>query len=175
MYGFEVGQVFDLITDVTNDRVGDPTYQKCATLVEEPRTNPTVQPPFTHSPMQVVEIAFTGYSVTDMKRAKGFYEGVLGLKKSRAFGQHQGDDQWVEYDIGPGCLAVIAGGGNDWPPHAAGTAAALEVDDFDGYVAKLRSSSVKFIWEPRETPICWMAVVADPDGNWLVIHHRKKK
>ena len=29
--------------------------------------------------MQVVEIAFTGYSVTDMKRAKGFYEGLLGL------------------------------------------------------------------------------------------------
>ncbi len=28
--------------------------------------------------MQITEIAFTGYSVIDMKRAKEFYEGLLG-------------------------------------------------------------------------------------------------
>lgn len=123
--------------------------------------------------MKVIEIAFTGYSVTDMKRAKSFYEGVLGLQKSRGFGQHEGEEQWVEYDIGAGCLALIGGGGTNWPPHPAGTAAALEVDDFDGYVARLRTNGVKFIWEPQESPICWMVVVADPDENWVVIHHRK--
>lgn len=123
--------------------------------------------------MKITEIAFTGYSVTDMKRAKGFYEGVLGLQKSRGFGQHEGEEQWVEYDIGAGCLALISGGGQEWPPHPAGTAAAFEVDDFDGYVARLRDSGIKFIWEARETPICRMVVVADPDGNWVVIHQRK--
>jgi predicted enzyme related to lactoylglutathione lyase len=125
--------------------------------------------------MQIVEIAFTGYSVTDMKRAKAFYEGVLGLKKSRGFGQFEGEEQWVEYDIGPGCLALISGGGNDWPPSTTGTAAAFEVDDFDGYVAKLRNNGVPFLFEPRETPVCWMAVVADPDGNRVVLHQRKKQ
>jgi predicted enzyme related to lactoylglutathione lyase len=124
--------------------------------------------------MQVIEIAFTGYSVTDMKRAKAFYEGVLGLKKSRAFGQHDGEDQWVEYDIGPGCLALISGGGKDWAPSPMGTAAALEVDDFQGFVKRLRDSGAKFIFEPTETPVCWMVVVADPDGNRVVLHHRKK-
>ena len=123
--------------------------------------------------MKIIEIAFTGYSVTDMKRAKGFYEGVLGLKKSRGFGQHENEEQWVEYDIGAGCLALISGGGQNWPPHPAGTAAAFEVDDFDGYVAKLRDSGIKFVWETQETPICRMAVVADPDENWVVIHQRK--
>lgn len=123
--------------------------------------------------MKITEIAFTGYSVTDMKRAKGFYEGLLGLQKSRGFGQHEGEEQWVEYDIGSGCLALISGGGEKWPPHPAGTAAAFEVDDFEGYVAKLRTAGVTFTWEPVETPVCWMAVVADPDGNWVVIHHRK--
>ena len=123
--------------------------------------------------MKITEIAFTGYSVTDMKRAKGFYEGVLGLKRSRGFGQHEGEEQWVEYDIGAGCLALISGGGQEWPPHPAGTAAAFEVDDFDGYVGKLRDSGIKFVWETQETPICRMAVVADPDGNWVVIHQRK--
>ena len=124
--------------------------------------------------MQVIEIAFTGYSVTDMKRAKAFYEGVLGLKKSRAFGQYEGEEQWVEYDIGPGCLALISGGGKDWAPSPTGTAAALEVDDFQGFVKKLRDSGVKFIFEPTESPVCWMVVVADPDGNRVVLHHRKQ-
>src|SRR5688572_32442553 len=82
--------------------------------------------------MKITEIAFTGYSVTDMKRAKQFYEGVLGLKKARGFGQFNGEEQWVEYDVGTGCLALISGGGEQWPPHAAGTAVALEVDDFNG-------------------------------------------
>ena len=125
--------------------------------------------------MKVTEIAFTGYSVTDMKRARDFYEGVLGLEKSRGFGQLNGEDQWAEYDVGAGCLALISGGGKDWPPHAAGTAAALEVDDFDGFVKKLRASAATFVWEPRESPMCWMAVVADPDGNWVVIHQRKAR
>lgn len=123
--------------------------------------------------MKITEIAFTGYSVTNMKRARDFYEGVLGLHKSRDFGEKDGQASWVEYDIGAGCLAIISGDPDAWPPHPAGTAAALEVDDFDGYVAKLREAAVKFIWEPQESPICWMVVVADPDGNWLVIHHRK--
>lgn len=125
--------------------------------------------------MQIVEIAFTGYSVTDMKRAKEFYEGVLGLKKSRGFGQYEGEEQWVEYDIGAGCLALISGGGKDWPPSPVGTAVALEVDDFEGFVARLREKRVTFIWEPRESPGCWMVVVADPDGNRVVLHHRKSR
>ncbi len=29
-----------------------------------------------------VEFAFTGYPVTDLSRARAFYEGVLGLKTS---------------------------------------------------------------------------------------------
>src|SRR5512138_361176 len=29
--------------------------------------------------MKIIEIAFTGYPVTDLKRARQFYEGTLGL------------------------------------------------------------------------------------------------
>lgn len=125
--------------------------------------------------MKVTEIAFTGYSVTNMKRAKGFYEGVLGLQKSRGFGQLDGDDQWVEYDLGAGCLALIGGGGKDWPPATAGTAAALEVDNFDACVATLTAANVKVVFPPREAPTCRMVVVADPDGNWVVLHQRKSR
>ena len=125
--------------------------------------------------MRVTEISFVGYSVARMKRAKEFYEGVLGLKKSRAFGQHEGDDQWVEYDIGAGCLAIISGGTQEWPPGSTGVAAALEVEDFAATIAELRASRVPFVFEPVETPICWTAVVNDPDGNRVVIHQRKPR
>jgi hypothetical protein len=39
--------------------------------------------------MKVTEIAFTGYPVTNLKRARQFYEGVLGLKPSHVFGDEQ--------------------------------------------------------------------------------------
>ena len=119
--------------------------------------------------MQITEIAFTGYSVADMKRSRAFYEDILGLKKSRDWE----NDKWVEYDIGSGCLALITGGGDQWPPGSLGVAAALEVDDFDAYINKLRSSGIKFVIEPLESPVCWMAVINDPDANRLVIHKRK--
>jgi predicted enzyme related to lactoylglutathione lyase len=122
--------------------------------------------------MQIKEIAFTAYSVTDMKRARDFYEGVLGLKKSRGFGQDGGEESWIEYDLGAGCLALVVGG-EEWPPSPTGTAAALEVDDFDGFVAKLKSSGAKFIVPPQDTPVCRMVVIADPDGNRIVLHQRK--
>ncbi len=122
--------------------------------------------------MKILELAFTGYPVNDMARARQFYEGVLGLTLSRAFGDKQ-NPTWAEYDIGAGCLAIITGAGDKWPPADAGPAAALEVDDFEGYVKKCRDAGVTFRWEPQESPMCWMAVVLDPDGNRLVLHHRK--
>ena len=67
--------------------------------------------------MKVMEIAFTSYPVTDLKRARQFYEGVLGLQQARFFGKE--NTGFVEYDIGPGTLAI----GNvapDWKPSAGG-------------------------------------------------------
>ncbi len=32
--------------------------------------------------LKVIELAFCCYAVTDMKRARAFYEGVLGLNHS---------------------------------------------------------------------------------------------
>lgn len=120
--------------------------------------------------MKVTEIAFTSYPVTDLRRARRFYEDVLGLKESRFFGA--GDTGFVEYDIGPGTLAI----GNmapDWKPSPGGGSVGLEVEDFDAAIARLRSSGCAFHLEPFATPVCHMAVVSDPDGNSITIHRRK--
>lgn len=120
--------------------------------------------------MKVIDIAFTCYPVTDLQRARGFYEGVLGLKESRFFSWE--DHGWVEYDIGAGTLC-IGNGLMDWKPSRGGGSVGLEVKDFDVAIARLRSSGCVFALEPMETPVCHMAVVSDPDGNSVTIHRRK--
>lgn len=114
------------------------------------------------------EIAFTAYSVTNMRKARKFYEGVLGLKVSRVFSKN-----FVEYDIGPGTL-VLACAPDQWKPSRHGTAAALEVKNFSEAVAHLRKKKVKFHIGPAEYPTCSMVGFRDPDGNVLTLHQRKR-
>ena len=120
--------------------------------------------------MKVIEIAFTAYPVTDMKRACKFYTETLGLKESRRWGAE--NKAWVEYDIGPGTLA-ITNFSDDWKPSSNGGGAGLEMDDFDAAIDRLKKGGVKFVWEPQDTPVCHMALISDPDGNSICIHKRK--
>lgn len=122
--------------------------------------------------MNVSAIAFTGYPVTDVPRARAFYEGVLGLKPGTVF-QHE-QNFWIEYDIGPGTLAVSNMSSGMWKPSPDGPSAALEVEDFDAATASLRAAGIKFVVEPMDSGPCRMAIIADPDGNSLIIHHRKR-
>ena len=46
--------------------------------------------------LKVTEIAFSCYAVTDIKRSRDFYEGVLGLKPTTII-----EAKWVEYEFGP--------------------------------------------------------------------------
>jgi predicted enzyme related to lactoylglutathione lyase len=120
--------------------------------------------------MKVTEIAFVGYPVTDLKRARKFYEDALGLKVSHIFGDET--TAWVEYDLGASTLS-IGNGAPDWKPAAGGGCAGLEVDDFQAAIKQIRERGVVFRVEPFETPVCHMAIVADPDGNSITIHKRK--
>jgi predicted enzyme related to lactoylglutathione lyase len=118
--------------------------------------------------MKIKNIAFVGIPVTDMKRAREFYEGVLGLK----IAEEMMNGKWIEYAVGDETLA-IANVGDQWTPSDQGTGAALEVEDFDDAIERLKDRHVRFAAEPFETPCCHMAVVQDPDGNKLIIHKLK--
>ncbi len=121
--------------------------------------------------LQVTEIAFSCYAVTDFARARAFYEGVLGLKSTMLVGE-PGGMQWAEYEIGSGALSIGCAPGM-FKPSPDGCSVALEVEDFDAAVAALKQHNVKFRLEPMDTPVCRMAMVFDPDGNTLCIHKRK--
>jgi predicted enzyme related to lactoylglutathione lyase len=118
--------------------------------------------------LKVTELAFCCYAVTDIARARSFYEGVLGLKPTTVSDTPNG--RWVEYEFGPYALAI--GSSPGWLPSPDGCSAALEVEDFDTAISQLRANQVKFRMEPFATPVCRMAMVFDPDGNTLCIHKR---
>ena len=118
--------------------------------------------------MKITNLAFVGTPVTDMKRARSFYEGVLGLKVS----EEMMGGKWVEYGLGNNTLA-IASVGDQWVPSDQGTGAALEVDDFEEAIKYLKDRQVTFAVEPYESPCCHMAIIQDPDGNNIVIHKLK--
>ena len=120
--------------------------------------------------LKVIEFAFTGYSVTDMPRARAFYEGVLGLSPASTFGLDDGF-YWIEYEVGPHTLA-ITNMSADWKPSPNGGGVALEVEDFDAAIAWLKEKHVTFYAEPFASPVCRMALIADPDGNSICIHKR---
>lgn len=126
------------------------------------------------SSVTVTEIAFTGYPVTDIARARGFYENVLGLKSSAVW-ESEGGPSWIEYDVGPGTIAITNMAPDKWKPSSDGPSVALEVADFDAAIEALKAAGTRFYLEPTASPACRLAVVSDPDGNSLAIHKRNAK
>ena len=120
--------------------------------------------------MKINNIAFVGIPVTDVRRAREFYEEVLGL----AVSDEMMGGKWIEYTLGDNTLA-IANVGDEWKPSDQGTGTALEVENFDEAIKRLKNQGVPFAAEPFETPCCHMAVVQDPDGNKLIIHKLKSE
>ena len=123
--------------------------------------------------LKVTEIAFSCYPVTDMARARKFYEEILHLKPTMTVGE-AGGMQWTEYEIGAGTLALGCGA-PDWRPRSDGCSVGLEMQDFDSAIAELKSKGVKFKMEPFPTPVCKMAFISDPDDNTICIHKRHAK
>ena len=112
-------------------------------------------------------IAFFVYPVTDMARARKFYEETLGLKLAMNY-----QDAWVEFELDGQTLA-ITNMDLGHQPGAKGGMIAFEVDDHNKVVTALKEKKATFVMDTYETPGCHFAVVADPDGNQIMIHRRK--
>lgn len=123
--------------------------------------------------MKVKEIAFSGYTVTDIKRARTFYEEVLGLKPSSVY---EADGMaFIEYWIGKDeDVLVIGAGAPHMSPGPNGAIVTLEVENFDEAVETLTKNKVEVIMPPQDAGPCNMMLVSDPDGNRIMIHKRKK-
>jgi predicted enzyme related to lactoylglutathione lyase len=119
----------------------------------------------------IKKVAFTMYPVKDSKRARAFYEGTLGLTRGSA----ASNGVWTEYDLpGGGCVALFAT--QDIQPSAeAGASVALEVDDLDAQITRLKAAGVRFKAELIPSPVCRMSIILDSEGNSIILHELKKK
>lgn len=113
------------------------------------------------------EIAFVVVPVKDLKKSRDFYEHVLGFKVTA-----QWQDEWIEFNVGAGTLALT----KEDERHKAGRHGAtigIEVSDFDGALASVREAGATIKDGPWDSPACLGCIVADPDGNELILHHKK--
>ena len=115
----------------------------------------------------ITSIAYTVYPVSNMERARAFYEHVLGLHVS-----HNDRDVWLEYSLVDSTFAITtADMGHS--PGAKGAVVAFEVSDLDAFIHKMKERAVSFVTEVFDTPVCRMAIIEDQDGNHITIHKRR--
>jgi catechol 2,3-dioxygenase-like lactoylglutathione lyase family enzyme len=113
--------------------------------------------------------------VSDLARARAFYEGKLGLEVVRQAGPY------LFLRAGASQLALVARANAVAPPS---TICAFEVDDLKATLSALRERGVVF--EEYDTPSLrtidgiakvgpfHAAWVRDPDGNFLGIHDKPR-
>jgi predicted enzyme related to lactoylglutathione lyase len=118
----------------------------------------------------IKKIAFTMYPVTDLARARKFYEEDLGLVKTSNYD----NVKWVEYDLAGGCFAITTMVPVK-PSSDSGGSIAFEVDDVVALTAKLKAKGVTIKMEMMDTPVCKMSVVLDTEGNAVTLHQLKRK
>ena len=120
----------------------------------------------------ITKVAFFAYGVSDMKKARKFYEEFLGLKSGSEF-PAKDDSSYVEYDLPDGNTLAI-GVSEQWPPSPIGASIALEVDDFENWVQKVKDHKVSVKTGPHDFPSCQMIAIQDQDNNPITIHQKKK-
>ena len=118
--------------------------------------------------MDVRAVDFILLSVSDMERSKAFYTETLGLKAAAEWPPY-----WYEFEAGTTTLAIARPPKEaPQPPYNGGTSVALAVPDVAAALEELRAKGVTIIQEKEESPVCHMALIADPDGNLLWLHRR---
>ncbi|HET7535631.1 MAG TPA: VOC family protein, partial [Candidatus Didemnitutus sp.] len=113
---------------------------------------------------------FVMYNTKDLRATRAFYQKLFGFKRGEEW-----TDWWSEFDTKPLTLCL---NGNEHQRHpewdwSGPACVALAVDDVPAAVEQCRKNGVTVLIEPTETRVCWMAWIADPDGNRICLHSRK--
>lgn len=121
-------------------------------------------------PSKIKGVDFIMYNVSDLNKSIAFYRDILGLEP---FGEP--GESWAEFQVGNVTLDLgtfdndaISQGGS-----IGGASVGLAVDDVKKTVKELKGKGVKILYEFYETPVCFGATIADPDGNKIHFHKRK--
>ncbi len=113
----------------------------------------------------ITKLDFVGIPSQDAERSRTFYVDTLGLRPD--------DSARFELWIEETCFAI-------WEPKQFGMEfapqknahPALHVDDVAAARTDLEAKGVVFFGETMDTGVCHIALLSDPDGNDLMLHHR---
>jgi predicted enzyme related to lactoylglutathione lyase len=116
----------------------------------------------------VTGVDFVCVPTQNFEQSVDFYENVLGLEKSKQWGQMHGQ----EFENGTVTIAIMESEqfGLDFSPHSLPIA--FQVDDVEAARKELESKGVEFPADTLDSGVCHMAHFRDPDGNTLMLHHR---
>ena len=119
--------------------------------------------------IRVREIAFIYNQVTDIVRAREFYERLLGLKVAVEYEGAPGK-WWIEYDVGGVAFAI-----KNFEPSIEKSRGllALEVGDIDAALSGVRAANVPITEQLADFPRCRSFTISDPDGNEIILHQLK--
>ncbi len=118
--------------------------------------------------IKITGMDLSGYMVKDAPRAITFYRDVLGLEPVKVYP----DDRGAEYELSDGTTFGLWGGGGFVMPFQPSNGILFAVDDFDGAVASLKARGIPIVME-HETPVCFMAMIHDTEGNSVTLHKLK--
>jgi predicted enzyme related to lactoylglutathione lyase len=116
----------------------------------------------------VTGLDLSGYMVKDAARAIAFYRDVLGLEPTREYPDNRG----AEYELSDGTTFGLWGGGGNVMPFQPSNGILFAVDDFDAAVASVKARGIPVLME-HETPVCFMAMINDTEGNMVTLHKLK--
>jgi predicted enzyme related to lactoylglutathione lyase len=109
-------------------------------------------------------IDISAYLVKDPRAAIAFYRDVLGMKPTEIDDRGRG----AEFTLPDGSTFGV------WKPEVgeSGGAIMFAVDDAKSAVENYRARGLA-VSDVTESPVCFMAFAADPEGNAIIIHQRK--
>lgn len=118
--------------------------------------------------MKINAVDFVTVPTADFGRAEQFYGEVLGLERSKQWGEMPAR----EFETGNLTIAVMQmdAFGQRFSPCVGPIA--FQVDDVASAREELEGKGVVFVADTIDSGVCHMAIFTDPDGNTLMLHHR---
>ena len=116
----------------------------------------------------IVGVDIFGPATHDASRLIAFYRDALGMTPTTLDESGQG----AEFTLADGTTFGV------WqpeqPPQTGGYSALFAVTDINAAVTRFRERGAE-LSDPFETPVCFMSLGNDPDGNQFGIHQRKTR
>jgi predicted enzyme related to lactoylglutathione lyase len=118
--------------------------------------------------VNVTGVDFIAVPTQDFERADAFYADVLGLERSKRWGNMPAG----EFENGTVTIALMQSDafGLEFGHHSHPVA--FQVDDVRAAREELEAQGVEFMGDIIDSGVCHMAPFKDPDGNALMLHHR---